>query len=232
MVHIKLSLRILIKTSLVTCLLVFPLLLSAQVYNPRTFQKNIKAFDKQDTVENVQAGSNLFVGSSSITNWKDIASYFPKSYVINRGFGGSKFEDLLYYADRVIMPYKPARIFIYEGDNDIAANLDAETLIRQAKTLRKKIAEAFPSVMVVFISPKPSVVRWHLKDKYIKFNKALKKYASKEKLTAFADVWTPMLDENGEVFKDIFLKDNLHMKANGYEIWQKVLEPFVLKNKI
>lgn len=221
-----------IKINIIACLLLLPHLLAAQGYNTTTFQKDIKDFDQRDTIENVHTGSNLFVGSSSITYWKDIASYFPESYVINRGFGGSKFEDLLHYADRVIMPYKPARIFIYEGDNDIASNVDTETIISQAKSLREKIADAFPSVMVVFIAAKPSVARWPMKDKYIAVNKALKEYAEQEKLTAFADVWTPMLDEKGVVLTDVFLKDNLHMKANGYEIWRKVLEPFVLKNKL
>jgi lysophospholipase L1-like esterase len=219
------------KLTLITCFLFFANSLKAQVYNTKKFEKNIKAFDKRDSIENVQPGSNLFVGSSSITNWKDVASYFPNSYVINRGFGGSKFEDLLYYADRVIMPYKPSKIFVYEGDNDIASGMNTEVLIKQAKELREKIAIAFPKVPVVFISVKPSVARWKLKDKYEEFNEALKKYVKKTKRTEFADVWTPMIDENGEVFKDVFLKDNLHMKANGYKIWQKVLEPMVLKNK-
>ncbi|WP_316818347.1 GDSL-type esterase/lipase family protein [Pedobacter nyackensis] len=222
---------LLLRSSFAACLLFSSTVLYAQVYNPEKFEKDIKAFDKRDAIENVQPGSNLFVGSSSITNWKDIANYFPESYVVNRGFGGSKFEDLIHYADRVIMPYKPAKIFVYEGDNDIAAGIDTETLIRRAKTLRKKIALAFPGVPVVFISVKPSVARWNLKDKYEAFNKALKEYVKKEKFTAFADVWTPMIDGNGEVFKDVFLTDNLHMKSNGYEIWQKVLEPFLLKNK-
>lgn len=220
-----------LKMSLVAVLLSFSVTLYAQEYNPAKFEKNIKAFDKRDSVEQVQPGSNLFVGSSSITNWKDVASYFPESYVINRGFGGSKFEDLLYFADRVIMPYKPAKIFIYEGDNDISAKVDIPLILERAKTLREKIARELPGVPVVFISVKPSVARWYLKDKFETFNKELKKYASKEKLTAFADVWTPMLDANGEVFKDVFLKDNLHMKPNGYQIWQKALEPYVLKNK-
>ncbi|MNK19685.1 hypothetical protein D3C87_379130 [compost metagenome] len=227
----KSSLGNLVKVSLIAFFLALPVALFAQGYNTKTFEKNIKAFDKRDSIENVHPGSNLFVGSSSITKWTDIAAYFPESYVINRGFGGSKFEDLLYYADRVIMPYKPAKIFIYEGDNDIAKGIDTETLIKQATTLRKRIAEAFPKVPVVFISVKPSVARWDLKDKYVAFNQALKKYAEKQKLTAFVDVWTPMLDANGEVFKDIFLKDNLHMKPNGYQIWQKALQPFLLKNK-
>lgn len=229
--HLKFSFANLLKASLIAFFLALPATLLAQVYNTKTFEKNIKAFDERDSIENVHPGANLFVGSSSITKWTDIANYFPDSYVINRGFGGSMFEDLLYYADRVIMPYKPAKIFIYEGDNDIAKGIDTETLIKQASTLRKRIAKAFPKVPVVFISVKPSVARWDLKDKYVAFNQALKKYAEQQKLTAFVDVWTPMLDANGEVFKDIFLNDNLHMKPNGYQIWQKALQPFLLKNK-
>lgn len=219
------------RIALIACFLFFSPASKAQDYNTKRFEKEIKAFDERDAEETVKPGSNLFVGSSSITNWKDVANYFPESYVINRGFGGSKFEDLLYYTDRVIIPYKPAKIFIYEGDNDIAAGIETAVLIKQAKELRKRIAVAFPKVPVVFISVKPSVARWKLKDKYVEFNKALKKYTKKEKRTEFADVWTPMLDADGEVFKDVFLKDNLHMKANGYQIWQKVLEPHVLKNK-
>jgi lysophospholipase L1-like esterase len=225
------SFRILIKLGLVACFAVFSMGVSAQTDKPERFAKDIKAFDKRDSLEQVKPGSNLFVGSSSITHWTDVANYFPDAYVINRGFGGSTFADLLHYADRAIMPYKPAKIFIYEGDNDIAGGTDTETLIKRAKELRKKIAVAFPKVPVVFISVKPSVARWNLKDKYVAFNDALQKYAKKEKRTAFADVWTPMIDTNGEVFKDVFLKDNLHMKPNGYQIWQKVLEPYVLKNK-
>jgi lysophospholipase L1-like esterase len=39
----------------------------------------------------------------------------------------------------------------------------------------------------------------------------------------FVDVWTPMLDENGEPKKDIFLGDRLHMNAEGYKIWRETL---------
>ena len=202
--------------------------LMAQEYNPKTFEKDIKAFDQKDTLENVRPGSNLFTGSSTITMWRDIQNHFPNAYVINRGFGGSKFDDLLYYADRLITPYKPAKIFIYEGDNDIASGVGIEAVLQLAKQLREKIAKDLPGVPVVFISVKPSVSRWHLKDKYLELNKALKAYSKKAKHTEFADLWSPMIDENGEVYKHIFLQDNLHMNAEGYKIWQKVLAPYLI----
>jgi lysophospholipase L1-like esterase len=37
-----------------------------------------------------------------------------------------------------------------------------------------------------------------------------------------------MLDANGMVMQDIFVKDNLHMNAKGYGIWQKIIAPTLL----
>jgi lysophospholipase L1-like esterase len=204
---------------------------SAQEADPAKWKKAISDFDKRDQVEQVHPGSNLFVGSSSITKWTDIADYFGNAYVINRGFGGSRFKDLIYFSDRVITPYRPSKIFIYEGDNDIAGGMTAKDVMKEARLLREKIEKTLPGTPVVFISVKPSVSRWHLRKEYSKFNKSLKKFAKRTPRTEYADVWSAMLDENGIVRNDIFLKDNLHMKPEGYKIWQKVLEPYLLPKK-
>lgn len=220
--------NLLLRIFLYTAFLSYPLVTSAQEVDPEKWKKAMSDFDKRDQAEQVRPGSNLFVGSSSITNWKDIAAYFENAYVINRGFGGSRFKDLIYFSGRVITPYKPSKIFIYEGDNDIAGGMTAKDVMAQARLLRKKIEQALPGTPVVFISVKPSVSRWHLRKEYIKFNKSLKKFSKRTAQTEYADVWSAMLDENGVVRNDIFLKDNLHMKPEGYKIWQKVLAPYLL----
>lgn len=199
----------------------------AQEQGPERWEETIQKFEAQDQKNPIEPGAILFVGSSSIAMWKDIDEYFPEQRVLNRGFGGSDFEDLLYYADRVIYPYKPSKIFIYEGDNDIASGDSPKKILKRAKKLRKQIRKALGDTPVVFISPKPSVARWELKDQYEEVNALLREYAEKEKNTAFADVWTPALDENGKVVEHIFLEDNLHMNAEGYKIWQEVLSPYV-----
>jgi lysophospholipase L1-like esterase len=38
-----------------------------------------------------------------------------------------------------------------------------------------------------------------------------------------------MLNKNGTPIKDIFLEDELHMNAKGYAIWQKAIQPYLLK---
>lgn len=203
----------------------------AQDYDAKKYAAEIKGFDKKDSLEKVKPGANLFVGSSTLRMWPDMQSYFPNAAVINRGFGGSMFVDLLYYADRAIMVYKPAKVFIYEGDNDIASGKSVDEVLKQAKEIREKIARQLPGVPVAFISAKPSVARWNLKDKYTDFNTQLKAYTKTAKKTEFIDVWTPMLDANGEVFKHIFLQDNLHMKPEGYAIWKKAIAPFLISKK-
>ena len=54
--------------------------------------------------------------------WKTVAEDMAPMPVINRGFGGSTMPDLIHYADRVIYPYKPKGILVYEGDNDITSD--------------------------------------------------------------------------------------------------------------
>ena len=209
------------------CFLCVSLFYNAQSQKSDRWEATIQNFEKSDQETPPQAGAVLFTGSSSITMWKDIAEYFPESRVINRGFGGSQFSDLLQYADRVIFPYKPLKIFIYEGDNDIASGESPKAIFKEAKQLREMIEKKFPEVPVVFISAKPSVARAHLKEGYEALNKKLKKYADSKKNTMFADVYTAMLDENGEVYKHIFLEDKLHMNKEGYKIWQDVLAPYL-----
>ena len=194
---------------------------------PERWEETIKNFEKADQQNPPKEGVILFTGSSSVVMYKDLAKDFPNYNVLNRGFGGSQFSDLMYYTDRVIYPYKPSKIFIYEGDNDIAGGKLPKDVLAEAIQLRKEIAKKLPGVPVVFISPKPSVARWGIKEKYEEVNKGLKAYADKTKNTMFADVWTAMLDENGKVYDHIFIEDNLHMNSDGYAIWKRVLEPYM-----
>lgn len=202
-----------------------------QKKGPERFEEAIQKFEQMDKENPPQEGAILLVGSSSFTIWKDVGDYFPNQKLINRGFGGSHFSDVIYFADRVIFPYKPSKIFIYEGDNDVASGDSPKVIMKDVKMLREMIRKELPGVPVVFLSAKPSIRRSHLKKDFKKFNKKLEKWAQKEDLTMFADVYSAMVDEDGNVYNDIFLEDDLHMNAKGYEIWKTVLTPFMAGNK-
>ena len=44
----------------------------------------------------------------------------------------------------------------------------------------------------------------------------------------FADVWSPMLKEDGSLKENIFLDDGLHMNKKGYDLWIKVIGPLLV----
>jgi lysophospholipase L1-like esterase len=195
--------------------------LSAYAQEARPFTKEVNelvagdaAIDKKKVI--------LFTGSSSIRMWKDLKTYFPDHNVLNRGFGGSQMKDLLYFFDKLVVPYNPRMIFIYEGDNDLASKKSPDEIIATADSIltliRSKVSK---KVKVAFIAAKPSVARWELKDRYIELNSKLKTWTAAKKNVLFVDVWTPMLDANGAVQKDLFIDDGLHMNKKGYDIWAK-----------
>ena len=76
---------------------------------------------KYDSIWDPSKETIVFTGSSSIRMWKDLQTRFPSQQIVNSGFGGSQASDLLYFTDDLILRYKPKKVFIYEGDNDIQA---------------------------------------------------------------------------------------------------------------
>jgi lysophospholipase L1-like esterase len=205
---------------------------AAQTISSIPFQHEIDVFIKNDSIQMPAANSILFVGSSSFNYWKDIRNYFPGYPIINRGFGGSSLTDVIYFNQETIIKYKPKQIYIYCGENDFAASdtITPQIVFERFKTLYKIIRTHLGSkIPVLYVSIKPSIARWGLEDKFVKVNGLIRNYINSQKNTQFLDVHAAMLDKNGEVFKDIFIADNLHMNAKGYAIWQKIIAPTLVK---
>ena len=202
--------------------------LLAQAQSPTRFEKEIKKYIEEDASPYQSRDIILFTGSSSVKAWRTVDENYPKHDIINRGFGGSMMSDLYYYREDLILKYKPKQIFIYEGDNDIANGKSAKVIMKDTKMLVKAIRKALPKVNIVFISAKPSIARWNLKSEYELFNTKLEKYTKRQKNMEFADVWSSMLKEDGELDPTLFIKDGIHMNITGYTIWKNTIAPFLL----
>lgn len=203
----------------------------ASLFAQPRFAADIDKFLKADSANFPTTDAIVFTGSSSFTKWKDVQDYFPGYPIINRGFGGSILLDVIRYADKIIIPYKPKQVVIYCGDNDLASSdtVTSQIVLDRFKQLFFIIRNQLPKTNIVFVSIKPSPSRERLLPKVQASNKAIKKFLSKQKNTGFADVYTPMLGPDKLPVKDLFLDDMLHMKPNGYVIWQKVIQPYLLK---
>lgn len=215
------------KISFSLLLFLFTVSLHAQQQSP--YWSEIQTFKKADSVQTPPQNAILFVGSSSFRLWPDIDSYFPTHTIINRGFGGSSLPDVIRYEEETVFKYNPKQVVIYCGDNDLAASdtVSSATVVQRFQKLFGDIRKRLPNVPVLFVSIKPSPSRWRLKDKMMEANAQIKTFLARQKQTAFADVWTPMLDKDGKPYDVLFKEDKLHMKAGGYAIWARVIEPLL-----
>jgi len=216
------------KKLLIVCLCI----MSLSVTNAQTprFYDEIAAFKKQDSIHFPPKNAILFVGSSSFRKWTDVQSYFPNHTIINRGFGGSTLPDLIHYIPDIVWPYHPKQIVIYCGENDIAEDttITPMQILNRVKTVLKLIREKYPTIPVDYVSikPSPSRVQWLSKMKAA--NQLIQQYLKTQANTKFVNVFDAMLNKDGTINQSIFLNDELHMNANGYHIWQKILAPLLL----
>jgi lysophospholipase L1-like esterase len=203
------------------------LLQSGFSQNPARFQSEIDQFKADSFDSQTVKKLILFTGSSTIRMWTDLKKDFPDRSVLNRGFGGSCMSDLLFYADTVILRYRPELIMIYEGDNDLAAGKNPKDIILDAGKLVSLIRKALPESVICFFAAKPSISRWNLKDVYLQFNRQLKDFTAQYPKVYFLDMWNQMLDNEGKPDPDIFIGDGLHMNRKGYDIWKTIAGEFL-----
>jgi len=207
-------------------LLLLLLSLDSFAQDPTRFSDQVRQITQDYPPQDFQA-TVVFTGSSTIRMWKSLQEDFPGEKIVNSGFGGSQASDLLHYLDELVLDYAPKKVFIYEGDNDLAAGKTIGEIVETYNLIVRQIHLEHPETEIVLISPKPSLARWELADQYRDLNARLKKYARGKKKVSYADLWNPMLTSNKTPMEDIFLEDNLHMNAKGYAIWANVIKKFL-----
>ncbi len=210
-------------------LLLLPLFISSSVFaqDYTRFQGEVDALNAREFNIDSSKEVVVFTGSSSIRMWKNVQNFYPEINAINTGFGGSHFLDLFYYVNELIFRFDPDKVFIYEGDNDVAAEKAPFQILLHSAMVYGAVRTKFPDAEIYFISPKPSISRWHLKNIYEETNALLKDFCDANENLSYVDVWNPMLNESGEPMSDIFIEDDLHMNAKGYQIWGKVIGEYL-----
>ena len=191
------------------------------------FEKDIKAFEDSDKQQPPPQNAVLFLGSSSIRLW-DVQKSFPNLTLINRGFGGSFIRESTYYADRIVLPYKPRTIVFYAGDNDIASGITADETFSDYKAFVAKVRTALPDTKIIFLAIKPSVARWKLYDEQKKANKLIEDFSKSEKNLLYVDTATPILGTDGKPRADLLRADGLHLNEEGYKLWTAILTPILV----
>jgi lysophospholipase L1-like esterase len=198
--------------------------------DPQRFAADVAAFVRADSASPPPAGAIVCVGSSSMRFWHPtIAADLAPLAVVPRGFGGSTAHDVVAWLEPLVLAPRPRAVLLYEGDNDIEAGLDPQTVAAEFDTLIARTRAALPGTRFYVLSVKPSPARWALWPRMAETNVLLRQRCAADSLSRYVDVATPMLDPaGGRPRPALFLPDSLHMTPAGYAVWTRVVRAALL----
>lgn len=198
---------------------------------PARWEAEIVKIEAQLKADRPAPGGVVFAGSSSIRLW-DLKQGFPDLPLVNCGFGGSVIADSTHFASRLLIPLKPRLIVFYAGDNDSAKGLGAGRIAADFQTFAETIHTALPECRILFIPIKPSISRAKLLPLQQEANALIEQQCSAAKAgqLQYVDLATPLLGEGGSLRPELYQSDGLHLSEGGYEIWNKILRPYLMQH--
>jgi hypothetical protein len=190
------------------------------------WEKDIQAFEKLDATEPDPADAILFTGSSSIRLWSTIKEDLAPYTIIHRGYGGAKLTDFAFYADRIIYPHKFKALALFVA-NDIPGGKNDRTpeeVLGLYQNIVKQVRKKYKEEPIFFIQITPTNSRWKVWDKITEANNLIKNYSSQEKGLYFIETADRFFGDDGKPRAELFRDDQLHLNADGYEIWTAVIK--------
>lgn len=188
------------------------------------WQASFDAFAQADRESAPRSGGVLFVGSSSIRLWDGLAQAFASEpTIVQRGFGGSRLVDCANFVDRLVLPYRPRLIVVYAGDNDLAEGATPTEVLASYRAFVDNVRAVLPQTRIAYLSIKPSPARVALLNQAREANRLIAEYAKQERNLDYIDIYSAMLDAQGQPRRDLFSADSLHLNAQGYKLWASLI---------
>lgn len=172
--------------------------------------------DKTDIV----TADTLIFGHSYTELWTTYkADFFDVDNILNIGIGGTVATDWLNLTDEVAA-YNPSKLVYMIGINDMYGTNTGENIFATVAETLNRLHELLPSAKIVLINcnkvPLESKKAFYsqidvLNAKYAEFATENSAWCT---LVDFASV---VEDGEGNIDTSLFVPDNLHLNANGYE---------------
>ena len=200
--------------------------------DPARFASAIAEFQAADAANPPPKGAIVCTGSSSMRMWHPrIKDDLPGLTLLPRGFGGSHYTDLIYHLEALVFKYQPRALLLYEGDNDANYGKTPERIFQDFKFLAEQCRKQFPDLRLYVIGAKPSIARWAIAEQMQRSNAMIHDYCRANLGFTYIDVWSQLLDGDGQARPELFMEDKLHLNSAGYDRWTAAIAPVLLGNE-
>lgn len=197
------------------------------------FKQRVEAYETADKATPPPTNAILLAGDSQFDRWKTVHEDLAGYTVINRGIDSFTTSDLLDYADRLIVHYKPRLVVLHVGGNDINRKISPEQVLVLTKLLVAKIRAGLPGVPIAWSSITPGPGRWEQREQRQAANALVKEWIATENGPAdgskpglfFIDLWDAMLTADGQPREDLWVADRVHPNHAGYQVRVRLTTP-------
>jgi len=191
----------------------------------RRWSRVIEKLEDRDAAADDPVDGILFIGSSSIRLWTDIAIDMSPYRPIQRGYGGARYSDLAVFAERLIEPHQYRALVCFVA-NDITGSprdnspAEVEKLVRYIVSVSRQHRPDAP-VLLVDITPTES--RWQVWPEIRRVNAVLREIALSTPDTYFVATAEHYLSPDNQPRPEYFLSDRLHLNSDGYDLWSRLI---------
>ncbi|HTP07511.1 MAG TPA: GDSL-type esterase/lipase family protein [Anaerolineae bacterium] len=198
--------------------------------DPAVWEPYIQRFEAADRLQPPPTDVIVFTGSSSITFWSTLAQDMAPLPVINRGFGGSHLNDVVHYAPRLVVAYRPRAVVLFAGTNDIAGSKPktAQEVFDGYRAFVDVVQAALPATPIYYISITPTPSRWKLWPIVQEANRLIGDYTQTDPQLHLIDLTDVILGSDGKPDRSLFRLDRLHPNPKGYAVWTAKIKPILL----
>ena len=204
----------------------------------KSLEKSIIAYEQEPIVK----GKILFYGHSLFTRWgspkwgyrrmdEDIRMKDGSQAIVNHGFGTSSADDLLYYYDRMVRPYKPRALVLATMGNDIGYGYSAKEVMEVVARIIQWAQADFPGIRVYCFSCFPVLKNKGIVGARVRLRKEYNQYLKDFCAITENCVYVPFdhaaffyekpedIGDYDKVREDIFSPDQVHMNPYGYGLF-------------
>lgn len=174
----------------------------------------------------------VFIGSSTFRNWGAglAKAMLPEVYAINRGFGGSRSEDVIAAMDDLVVRHQPRLVVCYFGVNDVHFGAGASEVLAGMQKFHAQLRAKLPEstqVLVLAMNRAPLHDRLGLRDTIERGNDLLADWCAEQPNTTFFDPFGPHRRFSNDL--SIYRYDLLHFTDQGYKLFAQAIKRKVVE---
>jgi len=136
-------------------------------------------------------------------------------------------SDLLYFGDRLVLPYRPRLIVLHVGANDVHNGTPPARVLADFQAFVARVRAALPRVPIVFSSLTPGPGRWSEAGVRRETNRLIEAYVATQPGLRFIDLWDAMLTPGGKPREDLWVEDRVHPNHAGYLLRVQLMRPLL-----